>query len=200
MLIGSCGDPATRHRILTFFFDGVPPLEGEADQAKETGSAAVPGEPDEPRTVWYVHEANKDCSQCHGQRKKGFFSRQVNLVATIPELCYTCHTGYARLEGYVHGPVALGQCLFCHDPHKTRNKYLLRKPQPELCYLCHDEGDITMIAAHAEQSPSECTRCHEGHTSSTRHLLKKDWNQQGDKQSKTLEETDQSPGDRSDNM
>ena len=72
----------------------------------------------------------------------------------------------------VHGPVAVGQCLFCHNPHKSQVKYLLKGPVPELCYLCHDEDATESIPAHFVRELSACTDCHDPHASDERPLLK----------------------------
>ncbi len=171
LLLAGC-DETERHRTLTFFFDGVPPLPGEmheggpagADPAGTAGSSRTGG--------WYVHEALKDCTQCHDAGRQRTLSQEVQLVADVPQLCYKCHEGYAALEGWVHGPVATGECLLCHEPHKTKNESLLLKPVPELCYQCHDVPTIHSIENHAEDSYARCIECHEGHAGTTKNLLK----------------------------
>jgi predicted CXXCH cytochrome family protein len=90
----------------------------------------------------------------------------------VPQLCYTCHQEYSALEAWVHGPVATGNCLLCHEPHKTQNEFLLRKPVPGLCYQCHEEQAIRLIKKHAEESYARCIDCHEGHAGTTRGLLR----------------------------
>jgi predicted CXXCH cytochrome family protein len=174
----SCNE-AEQHEMLTFFFDGVPPLGGElagtgyAD-ASDPNAAPDPNAP--PEFVWYQHEPSLGCEACHGDRKKRGFSRQVNLVAPVPDLCYQCHEELRDLPGDVHGPVAVGVCTFCHEPHRTRNEHLLKKPVPELCYQCHDPAVIEYFDSHhAEESYANCNRCHEGHASEEPGLLKKDW-------------------------
>ncbi len=94
------------------------------------------------------------------------------MVAEVPQLCYTCHKEYSALEAWVHGPVATGNCLLCHEPHKAKNASLLRKPVPELCYQCHEEQAIRQIKNHGEASYARCTDCHEGHASTARGLLR----------------------------
>ncbi|MBN1359021.1 MAG: hypothetical protein JW993_00435 [Sedimentisphaerales bacterium] len=170
LLPASC-DRTRRHEVMTYFFDGVPPLSGEmADIGSfdpnangETRSVAAGG--------WVVHEAIKNCTDCHGARQRTSFSRKVILVAEPPTLCYTCHTEYATLEGWVHGPVATGDCLFCHEPHKTRNEFLLTSPVPELCYQCHLPEAIHAIEHHVDSSYAHCIDCHDGHASASRSLL-----------------------------
>lgn len=87
-------------------------------------------------------------------------------------MCYKCHGEFSALEAWVHGPVATGDCLLCHEQHKTKIPFLLRKPVPELCYQCHDVQAIRMTKNHGEESYSSCTDCHDGHAGATRSLLR----------------------------
>jgi predicted CXXCH cytochrome family protein len=173
VLVVSCGD-VQRHAILTFFFDGVPPLAGEGDP----NAAGYPGS--RRGAVQYEHAPRKDCEACHvkAERRKSLSMRSladVQRKAPVPALCYGCHSDYAATSDYVHGPVAVGQCLFCHEPHQAPNKYLLKRPLPELCYACHDKEGIESIVEHQTDVLSRCMVCHEGHSGSTKGLLKKDW-------------------------
>ena len=167
----SCDD-VDRHEALTFFFDGVPPLGPEGLQ----GESLDPNSPELAQMgqapAWYVHEPRKDCSICHGERKQRSFSSQTYLTAPVPKLCYNCHTDYTVSALFVHGPVAVGQCLFCHNPHKSKIEHLLIAPEPGLCYQCHDIDTIELMAAHLLKQLSTCTDCHNAHASSTKGLLK----------------------------
>jgi len=169
-VLASC-DEARRHRTMTFFFDGVPPLPGE----RSAFGALDPNEPGVAGRLatggWYVHEPLKDCTQCHASRRRARFSREVQLVAEAPQLCFQCHAEYATLSGWVHGPVVTGACLFCHEPHKTKTPFLLTNPVPDLCYRCHDPEALGLIPNHAETSYTHCLDCHAGHTGATRFLL-----------------------------
>ena len=167
----SCDD-VDRHEALTFFFDGVPPLgqEGLDGEFLDLNSPEFAQTGQTP--AWYVHEPRKDCSICHGKRKQRSFSSQTYLTAPVPKLCYNCHTDYTASAPFVHGPVAVGQCLFCHNPHKSKIEHLLIAPEPGLCYQCHDIDTIELIAAHLPKQLSACTDCHNAHASSAKALLK----------------------------
>ncbi len=171
LLLASC-DPVERHDMLTFFFDGVPPLRSEtaptAAPARKEDAAAVSA----PASNWIIHEPVKDCTRCHGNRQQRGFSPKVQLLAEVPQLCYQCHKEYSSLEGWVHGPVATGDCLLCHEPHKTQTESLLRKPVPELCHRCHEPQAVRALRHHAEPSYGHCTDCHEGHAGATKNLLR----------------------------
>ena len=167
-------DDVERHRFLTFFFDGVPPLVGEEEiivvDPNATDQRRV-----RPEVVWYIHEPQKECATCHGEKKKRTFSAAVQLVAKPPELCYECHEGMRELQGRGHGPVLAGECLLCHDPHKTRNEHLLKKAVPEMCYQCHNQQAIVQIGGgHGQEHYSKCLDCHVGHASEGRYLLKEE--------------------------
>lgn len=171
LLLCSC-DEIERHRMMTFFFDGVPPLPGEVNEPGPADVTAADAAGDAPAAGWHVHKPLSDCTDCHGSRQRQGFSRQVRLVANVPELCHRCHQEYANLEGWVHGPVAIGECLLCHEPHKSRNEFLLVRPAPELCYVCHEVQAIHEIEGHAQDSYARCNDCHEGHAGATKTLLK----------------------------
>jgi predicted CXXCH cytochrome family protein len=165
--------------MLTFFFDGVPPSErqvtisdkGPVDANIQDGTTRLVEETAEP-TI-FVHEPWKDCSSlCHGKRQKGVFSREVGLTAQAPELCYKCHSDYTASEGWVHGPVAVGECLECHEHHKSNNRHLLKKPEPEVCYQCHDVRIVESAPEHSGKLSMGCTNCHEAHTGPDKRLLK----------------------------
>ncbi len=166
-------DDAERHRWLTMFFDGVPPLGGE-----EEGVAVNPNAIYErrvrPEVVWYIHEPQKDCATCHGEKKKRTFSEAVQLVARPPELCYRCHDSVRNPQGRVHGPVAVEECLFCHDPHKSQNEHILKRAVPTICYQCHNQQAIALIEDHEKEYYAECLDCHVGHASERKYLLKEE--------------------------
>jgi predicted CXXCH cytochrome family protein len=130
---------------------------------------------DDSRTTWGSHEAFKDCAACHADQSQQASADNPHLIAPVPKLCYGCHKKYISLDGWVHGPVATGDCLLCHEPHKTNNKSLLSKPIPDLCYQCHEIKTLQHVANHSDESYAQCNDCHEGHTSPGRMLLKQDF-------------------------
>ncbi len=125
--------------------------------------------------TWGLHEPIKDCLSCHRHEPEHGSPEKPYLIASAPKLCYGCHEDYISLAGWVHGPVATGDCLFCHEQHRTDNKSLLRKPIPELCYQCHETTMLQLVANHLDESHAQCNDCHDGHTSPGRMLLKEDF-------------------------
>ena len=171
-MVLSC-DEMERHRALTFFFDGVPPMGGAGFEGEPFDANAA--EPEQPgqKPAWYVHEPQKDCTNCHRKQSTGAaLSSQTRLLAPAPQLCYKCHDDPTVSASFVHGPVAVGQCLFCHNPHRSKVGHLLREAEPKLCYLCHDASMIELIPAHLAQQTSACTDCHYPHSGPTKSLLK----------------------------
>ena len=75
----------------------------------------------------YVHSAiATGCTSCHEIRVNKDVTR-VKLITTTPQaLCITCHANKdaASLHGTVHPP-AVRDCVKCHDPHQSDNKYQL---------------------------------------------------------------------------
>jgi predicted CXXCH cytochrome family protein len=172
VLVVSC-DEVEHYNTLTFFFDGVPPLGQEGLQEELINSNFQESTQTRPKQLWYVHEPQKDCTLCHGKRKQQRgFSLQVRLTAPVPKLCYGCHADYTVSAPFVHGPVAVGQCLFCHNPHKSKIEHLLKEPEPKLCYLCHDINTVELIPAHFTNQQFACTDCHNAHASPVKALLK----------------------------
>jgi len=172
ILVVSC-DEVEHYKTLSFFFDGVPPPTPEGLQEELANANFQQSTQTGPKQLWYVHEPQKDCTLCHGRRRQQrAFSLQVRLIAPVPKLCYGCHADYTASTSFVHGPVAVGQCLFCHNPHKSKIEHLLKEPEPKLCYLCHDINTIELIPAHFKNQQFACTGCHNAHASPVKALLK----------------------------
>jgi len=133
------------------------------------------GVTDESEATWGLHEQYKDCIACHGDQPHKASVDEPHLIDSMPALCHECHKEYASLQGWVHGPVATGECMFCHEPHKTANSSLLSKPIPDLCRQCHETKMLQLVANHSDPSHSNCGDCHEAHTSPGRMLLKQDF-------------------------
>ena len=122
-----------------------------------------------------AHGPQRKCELCHGKRdKEQIASAEVKLISKLSQLCLTCHpeADYSGSTEVVHGPLAVAECLFCHDPHlsKDEDEYLLKKPAPELCYDCHKKDAIEAIPDHL--GAEACLSCHTGHSSPKKGRLK----------------------------
>ena len=127
----------------SYLFAGVHPvpLDKNADPAKcaECHADKAKGK--------FVHTAiATGCTSCHEIRVTKDVTR-VKLTTNTPQaLCLTCHADHnaADLKGTVHPP-AVRDCVKCHDPHQSDNKYQLLKPtsgdkDQNLCLSCHKQG------------------------------------------------------------
>ncbi len=162
----------TRHRVLSFFYDGVPPLDGgtsvlDVDLPEEAATADQRPERVEPVQKFYVHppwKANR-CGECHdvgGGR----------LLKTAREgLCQSCHPDKPAKKKFVHGPVAVNGCLACHLYHKARYpKVLIADPQT-LCFHCHEMDAMRTDEHHATIKEERCIDCHDAHGGDDRYFL-----------------------------
>ncbi len=100
----------------------------------------------------------RGCGNCHDPHA----SKVKNLLSTDEmELCLSCHGDAklaplknirAELKGKknLHGPLLLGRCTGCHDPHGSSNFRLLKGAYP-----------ATFYAPYAQGSYDFCLKCHE---------------------------------------
>ena len=118
-----------------------------------------------------VHSAiATGCLSCHEIRVSKDVTR-VKLLTAVPyKLCLTCHgdKDAAQIKGHVHQP-AVRDCLTCHDPHASDNKYQLLKAtsgdkKDNLCLSCHTQG--TNVPAKGSRHAAldmGCETCHVTH-------------------------------------
>jgi len=156
---------ATRHRVLTFFFDGVPPPTPApaAESSQHSAQAAAAA----PRSIGYTEHgpyAARLCNACHEAAATNI------LVAPAEDLCLKCHD-LRRDRKYTHGPLYSGGCLVCHDPHSSQYRNLLVSESDNFCFHCHDRESVERSPAH-EGAQGQCTLCHDAHTSNDKYLLK----------------------------
>jgi len=186
LLLGGCLkiDPLAKHKLLTSFFDGVPDLPPIEELCKDNIedlfnkyyeqriTAADRGDSGEDPNLksdngskhrpW----AEKNCSGCHN------FKTESKLRLPKNEICYLCHKNLIQGKN-VHGPVALGACLACHDPHSANYPSLLRMSLATICFKCHKEKRLA--AGMHDKIISRgmlCVDCHDPHSGNMRYFLK----------------------------
>ncbi len=157
--------PQTRHRVLNFFFDGVP----EPGAARPpswpheivVGPVPIPAEsPTIPPSYRSAHEpyVRRECDQCH------LVEQSQTPVALDQTLCLRCHGARVLSEGWDHGPLNFGLCRVCHNPHMSPHLHLQNQAQPDLCFHCHTDSTLmTGIDAHVGEEEQRCTACHDPH-------------------------------------
>src|SRR5574341_1283790 len=157
----------TRYRVLCLLFDGVPTPPGMVpcdSDGRPLGSSVVAKSEDASTQGYTQHGpyAARLCEGCH--------QRQTNkLLMAVEDLCFNCHDLSIR-KRIVHGPVASGSCVVCHDPHGSGNKYLLVAKSQEFCLHCHKKEDLQKTDAHQDLNTG-CTTCHNAHASDNDYLL-----------------------------
>lgn len=178
-------DPVTRHKTLTTVFDGVPnppPVEKLCEEymgdkyrefyaaldvyKKKVASTDVDGE--EKVSILSSHRpyAEKNCEGCHD------FKRKNLLLQPKDKLCVMCHKNFIQ-GNFVHGPVAVGDCLGCHLPHDSKNPALLQRPKNEICSKCHQEKRLAENMHIAViQHNMFCVDCHDPHSGNVQYFLK----------------------------
>ncbi len=118
-----------------------------------------------------MHPALEEgCDSCHSLE-----DGDIEIPSDLKETCFGCHDDFTRNEDgeeleYVHGPVAEGECLACHNPHYSENRKLLNAwPPGELCVQCHDDKDPRELeegeTVHEPVKELLCSDCHSPHAS-----------------------------------
>lgn len=104
----------------------------------------------------------EECNECHSAKTKG------NTMVRA-STCFQCHDGWSNK--FVHGPVAGGECSFCHDPHGSVFPKLTRDEIRKLCQGCHNQPSSK---EHLDKGQNkDCSGCHNPHGSGKQYLLRK---------------------------
>jgi predicted CXXCH cytochrome family protein len=143
---------------------------------KNTDSATCAGCHENKAKGKAVHSAiAMGCTSCHEVRVNKDVTR-IKLTATSStSLCLTCHNdkNAAELKGQVHKP-AVRDCVACHDPHTSDNKYQLLKAtsgdaKENLCLSCHTTGlSVSDKGSRHAALDMGCDTCHVTHKNGER--------------------------------
>jgi predicted CXXCH cytochrome family protein len=161
--VQSC-QPKTRYRTLSFFFDGVPNPDAPIEAVHRPDREESPFHPvrrppaPTPAPIRSIHQPARQnqCLQCHD-------SVTMAPLALDATLCDKCHLEQRLREGWAHGPINLGTCVPCHDPHDSPYLHLLEKPVPDLCLDCHAEDMARQETYHEVPEVDACIQCHDPH-------------------------------------
>ena len=164
----------TTHRVLVFFYDGVPSLDDDAVPAEGVMPEPAPGTttPQQPRHLQARRKmytlppyAENNCEGCHNVRNG-------RLVKSAREgLCQTCHPDKPPKKKYVHGPMAVNGCLMCHHYHKSEYPKVLLADAQTLCFHCHEKREMRTDEHHATIEQELCIDCHDAHGGDDRLFL-----------------------------
>lgn len=163
-IVWSGCDVDRNHGTLSFFFDGVPePAPTMVDGAPGSSpfgraSRVSPGGAVSAHSAYL----ERRCTECHGERARFGFTTDgfANMGA---DTCIDCHEPALDMR-LLHGPVAIGECLMCHEAHVSANPLLLIEPSPALCLACHDQEMLAEgPTPHHADLARDCLDCHHGH-------------------------------------
>jgi len=175
--LSSCS-PITRHQVLTTIFDGVPSMPPAEQICTEYAAEVLAKDRDERegkgKVVATAQQASahkpyseKRCDDCHDKTTESGF-----VAKSKTELCFVCHFDFIK-GSYVHGPVAVGDCLACHDPHTSVLPSLLKVRSADICAVCHKE-QRQALALHTSAATHAlvCVNCHSPHYGNVPYFLK----------------------------
>jgi predicted CXXCH cytochrome family protein len=162
----------TKHRILVFFYDGVPPLDAEIPpletETPEASAAANAHERVQAAKTFFAlppYWENR-CGSCHDVSNG-------RLVKTAREgLCQICHPENPPKTKYTHGPMAVNGCLACHHYHKSMHPKVLITDAQTLCFYCHENRELRTDEHHATIEQERCVDCHDPHGGDDRFFLR----------------------------
>jgi predicted CXXCH cytochrome family protein len=119
----------------------------------------------------FVHSAiAMGCTACHEVRSSKGVTRIKLTTTNTQALCISCHSdkNASTLNGTVHPP-AVRDCVKCHSPHQSDNKYQLLKPTSgekgqNLCLECHTQGlNVPDKGSRHAALDMGCETCHVTH-------------------------------------
>ena len=104
--------------------------------------------------------APMDCTSCHDPHVSGTAASGW-LRGGVQAVCTGCHSIRKDERPWLHGPVAAGQCIQCHDSHgRAGSERHVRRPISAVCTRCHDRDALPQDQCSPSQ---DCDACHEPH-------------------------------------
>jgi predicted CXXCH cytochrome family protein len=112
------------------------------------------------------------CTPCHRPHKdytpEKHNAASFTMAAKGKDLCFICHENLKqKMSGkFIHGPVAMGDCIACHDPHQSDANFSMKKPTTSaLCFGCHENKMTIKAFLHGPVAAGDCNVCHNPHAS-----------------------------------
>src|SRR5262245_23799233 len=160
--------PATRDRVVRFFFEVPEPTSQPATQAAahRWESRRQPWASRAMFVSTHVPFIKRECETCHDAEHPS------NLRADPRTVCGACHVAVFTPRPYLHGPFASGACAMCHQPHVSTLTNLLREADPQQCLGCHEWTPKTICSGQRMGVAQRCLACHEPHAANEEYMLK----------------------------
>jgi len=116
-----------------------------------------------------VHPKLADCVSCHVPKTR-------DAHAFDDKKCTVCHQMVKKNDKFVHGPVAAGECLACHDPHGSDEPAQVRVFGSDLCQKCHVDMKARLAEKRFTHAPvkEDCATCHNPHASPSKYQIRND--------------------------
>jgi len=128
---------------------------------------------------------NRQCLSCHQQSSDPW--RIGFPKIRTQEICLGCHTSKKAWfeRRAIHGPLDLGGCTLCHNPHGEDHRYMLwAEGSLTLCVVCHSDKENLVDEDKKKRPPyvhgiifgKGCVACHDPHATDNHYMLKKSTN------------------------
>jgi predicted CXXCH cytochrome family protein len=79
------------------------------------------------------HPSSANCQTCHTVKGNQWSFNTLSFAET----CMTCHDTKTFLLGHAHNTEVLSDCVLCHYPHGSTEKFHLKMPRETACKQCH---------------------------------------------------------------
>ena len=117
--------PAGRHELVWKSGDALQKIQFAVTTSGKT--SVPPG-----WKVYRAHPPQAECQTCHTGEQPGNFKR-----ITVAETCFSCHEQKAFAAGHAHNDEVLAECVLCHNPHGSTEKFHLKITRETACKQCH---------------------------------------------------------------
>lgn len=87
-----------------------------------------------------VHQpfAEAMCDACHSINAQA----KIEVRAKMRETCLICHSELVAKDDTVKHPgFEMSECVDCHNPHTSSQRWLLVKDVSNICFGCHDKAE-----------------------------------------------------------